>query len=172
MAAVAPGGAAAAAILFAALPRTPSEPRPPEPVPVRIVAPAAAPPQPARMESPRAPETTATLRVEVEPKNARVTLDGDRLVGPELVAEVEPSDPNHRIEVSAPGFEPRSLEVRVTGDQVVHVRLNPLLPRRDATTETSPNAAPTKPEPTPTGVGGRTTSPPWGARKLDTSDPW
>jgi serine/threonine protein kinase len=114
-----------AGAVIAATQRTQEE----KPAPAKIVmpsnGPAVEPPPPTPPAPPpvevKEPEKV-TLRFDVEPKTAVVSVDGNALDGAEL--EVEKDDKPHKLSITAKGFQPYEEEVSFSETQKLVVKLD------------------------------------------------
>jgi eukaryotic-like serine/threonine-protein kinase len=113
-------------------PPPPAEPRQPEPPP--------APPAPVA--------TPVTLRVNVTPPEAAVSLDGQPLAGAPPAISLPKDELEHELRAEAEGFEPQTRKLRLTRDVELKLELNALAP---------PPAA--KPAPAPAGKRRATRAP-------------
>jgi hypothetical protein len=130
--------------------------------PARAEPPPAAPAEP-RQPEPRQPEppppapvaTQVTLRVNVTPPEAAVSLDGQRLAGAPPAISLPKDELEHDLRAEAEGFEPETRKLRLTEDVELKLELNAL-------------AAPPVAKPAPNAAGKRrpTRAPPRAAAPL------
>jgi hypothetical protein len=116
----------------------------PEPSAIEVETPS---PVDAAPEAPAEP-TTATLRVNVNPSEATLYLDGEALPGNPAQVECPIDDSVHVLRAEAPGFEPEEQRIRLDGDLRVRMSLRRAAPsvRRRTPRGASP-AASSSPEP-------------------------
>jgi hypothetical protein len=75
--------------------------------------------------SPAALPSTVKILVRADPESASVLLDGQPF---DQSKELERDSSSHRLSISAPGFEPRTIDVVFDGDQSLSVALRPVSP--------------------------------------------
>jgi serine/threonine protein kinase len=101
--------------------------------PARAEPPPAAPAEP-RQPEPRQPEppppapvaAQVTLRVNVTPPEAAVSLDGQRLAGAPPAISLPKDELEHDLRAEAEGFEPETRKLRLTEDVELKLELNAL----------------------------------------------
>jgi eukaryotic-like serine/threonine-protein kinase len=88
---------------------------------------AAASAAPAAAVSPeKSPVPEVSIKLQAEPKNARISIDGDLTVGNLYENVVPKDDALHKIEITAEGFEPVVAEIRFNRDQALVYTLSEL----------------------------------------------
>jgi serine/threonine-protein kinase len=127
VAAVLIGGGAAAAVVLTGDDtvepvKTPEPPKPP-PEPAKPAVAAPKPPEPAKPpEPPARPEpATITLRFSVEPRGAKVTVDGKPVTGGELAVPRDTAE--HRLQITAAGYAPYDETLHYDESQRLEVQL-------------------------------------------------
>jgi eukaryotic-like serine/threonine-protein kinase len=128
----------------------------------------AEPPPPAAPAEPRQPEppppapvaAQVTLRVNVTPPDAAVSLDGQRLAGAPPAISLPKDELEHELRAEAEGFEPQTLELRLTQDVELKIELDALAappaakPAPAAVAKRRPPRAPPRTAPPPKGEPG------------------
>ena len=104
------------------------DPRSTEPVPVPAADPIGTAPSGGREEAPVGSLRRGLLHLEIGPPDAAVYLDGEFLARASELSRLHGALPvangTHRIEIVRPGFESRTLEVDVEGEEPLRVEID------------------------------------------------
>jgi serine/threonine protein kinase len=90
--------------------------------PAAVVDPPPPPPTPPPPVEVVKPPEKITLRFDVEPKTAAITVDGDTLKGSEII--VEKDDQPHKLAITAKGYQPYEEEISFSETQKLVVKLD------------------------------------------------
>jgi serine/threonine-protein kinase len=117
--------AAVYGLMGAGQPAAPVAQRPAPPEPRAPAPPAPAPREAAASPSPPLP-AQVTLRVNVTPPDAAVSLDGQRLAGSPLAISVAAADVEHELRAEAEGYEAVTRKLRLTENEALTFELQAL----------------------------------------------